>query len=255
MRDPHVEAVYFKVGSADDISYDSPEPLVFSHDLGEFTLADGMLKVIPTEHFGNANEACQAFEGFLRAWEIEADLKQNLGTIRFSYFDADVIDRDPPPPGTQYVHLAGFSSGLAVSDSVSCHLTLRRYPLPPMCFSATEYAQYAYRRWFGYRRGQEPLLATAYFILTLFERQAGTRAQACVLFKIDRAVLDRFGTWCSERGGPMSARKAKETDFEELTHIETDWLDRAVKRLIFRLGEYASGHTLEQLTLENIERF
>lgn len=53
----------------------------------------------------------------------------------------------------------------------------------------------------------------------------------------------------------MSARKAKATDFEELPHIETDWLDRAVKRIIFRLGEYASGHTLEQLTLENVIQF
>jgi len=99
------------------------------------------------------------------------------------------------------------------------------------------------------------LLVTAYFILTLLERQGGTRGQACVVFKIDRDVLDRLGSWCSERGSPMSARKAKATDFEEPTHIETDWLDRAVKQIIFRLGEYASGHTLEQLTLENVIQF
>lgn len=214
MRDPHIEAVYFKVGSADDISYDNPEPLVFSHDLGAFTLADGMLKVIPTEHFGSADEACQALEGFLRAWEIEADLKLNLGTIRFSYFYADVIDRAPLPPGEKLLNAAGFSVGVAVSDSVSCHLTLRRYPTPSMCFSATEYAQYAYRRWLGYRRGQEPLLATAYFVLTLLERQAGTRAQACVLFKIDRAVLDRFGSWCSERKrGPHERTQSQRDRF------------------------------------------
>lgn len=99
------------------------------------------------------------------------------------------------------------------------------------------------------------MLATTYFILTLLERQGGTRAEACALFKIDREVLDRLGSWCSERGSPLSARKAKATDFEELTHIESDWLDRAVKRMIFRLGEHASGHPLEQLTLESVVRF
>ncbi|WP_374438330.1 hypothetical protein [Pseudomonas panipatensis] len=252
MRDPHVEAVYFNVGSAEDISYQNPEPLVFSHPLGKFTLADGVLKVLPAEHFGSGHEASQALEGFLRAWEIEADLKQHLGMIRFSYSHAEVIDRNPLPQGVQHVQAAGIASGLAVSDFVTCHITAGRYPSPPVCFSATEYAQYAHRRWLGYKRGQEPLLATAYFILTLLERQAGSRAQACILFKIDRDVLDRLGSWCSERGGPLSARKAKSTDFEELTHIETDWLDRAVKRLILRLGEYASGQSLEQLTLESM---
>lgn len=255
MRDPHVEALYFTVSSADDISYENPEPLAFSHHLGDFSLADGVLKVAPTEHFCSGQEASQAIEGFLRAWEIEADLKQNLGMIRFSYSDVDLIDRDPPPPGANQVHMAGFASGLAVADFVTCHLTARRYPSPPACFSATEFAQYAYRRWIAYRKGQEPLLATAYFILTLLERQGGTRAEACVLFNIDREVLNRLGSWCSERGGPMSARKAKATDFEELTHIETDWLDRAVKRMIFRLGEHASGYPLEQLTLQNVVRF
>lgn len=49
MRDPHVEAVYFSVGSAEDISYVNPEPLDFSNHLGLFFLADGLLKVIPVE--------------------------------------------------------------------------------------------------------------------------------------------------------------------------------------------------------------
>ena len=138
----------------------------------DFSLVDGVLKVIPAEHLCSGEEASQAIEGFIRAWEMEADLKQKLGMIRLSYSHADVIDRDPPPPGTQHVHIAGIASGLAVSDSVTCHLTARRYPSPPTCFSASEYARYAYRRWIGYRRGLEPLLATACFILTVQERKA-----------------------------------------------------------------------------------
>lgn len=66
MRDPHVEAVYFTVGSADDISYENPVPMAFSHHLGEFFLADGVLKVNPAEHFCSGQEAGQAMEGFLR---------------------------------------------------------------------------------------------------------------------------------------------------------------------------------------------
>lgn len=255
MRDPHVEAVYFTVGSANDISYEDPDPLAFLHHLGEFSLADGMLKVIPAEHFCSGLEASQALEGFLRAWEIEADLKQNLGMIRFSYSHADVIDRDPPPPGAQYVGAAGIASALAVSDSVTCHLTARRYPSPPTCFSASEYAQHAHRRWLRYRSGHEPLQAMAYFVITLLERMAGSRAKACELFRIDMAVRDKMGNLSSARGSALTARKAQSAGFDELSPIEQDWLERAVKRLIFRLGEQAAGQPLELITLENVERF
>jgi len=56
MRDQHVEVVYFSVGSAEDISYENPEPLDFSNLLGQFCLADGLLKVIPVEDICNGLE-------------------------------------------------------------------------------------------------------------------------------------------------------------------------------------------------------
>lgn len=255
MQDPHVEAVYFSVGSAKDISYESPEPLDFSNHLGLFSLADGFLKVIPVEDFCSGLEASQAIDGFLRSWEIEADLKQNLGMIRFSYSHADVIDRNPSPPGASHVVEGAFASAVAIADSVTCHITARRYPSPPDCFSATEYAQHAYRRWIGYRSGREPLQAMAYFIITLMESLAGSRRLACELFKIDMAVRKRMGDLCSERGSALTARKVESTDFDDLSHVETDWLERAAKRLVFRLGEHASGQPMEQITLGNVERF
>lgn len=256
MRDPHVEAVYFKVSSGEDISYKDPEPLSFPNHLGEFRLADGMLKVVPAEHFGSGQEASQAIDGFLRAWEIEADLKRNLGTIRFTYSHADMIDRDPPPPGeSQVIHAAGLCSGIAIGASFQAHVMLRQYPEPSERFSASEYAQHAYRRWLRYRSGQEPLQSMAYFILTLLQELAGNRAKACVQFMIDRAVLDQVGELSSEKGSALTARKAKSTDFDELSHLDQEWLERAVKRLIFRLGEQASGHPLEPITLDNVEQF
>lgn len=256
MRDPHVEAVYFKVSSGEDISYENPEPLSFPNHLGEFRLADGMLKVVPAEHFGSGQEASQAIEPFLRAWEIEADLKKNLGMIRFTYSHVDLIDRNPPLPGEpQPIQTVGFCSGVAIAENIHIHVALGRYPEPPERFSASEHAQHAYRRWLRYRSGQEPLQSMAYFILTLLQELAGNRAKACVQFMIDRAVLDQVGELSSEKGSALTARKAKSTDFDELSHLDQEWLERAVKRLIFRLGEQASGHPLEPITLNNVEQF
>lgn len=255
MRDPHVTAVYFKVGSAEDISYENPEPLSFLNHLGEFSVVDGLLKVVPAEHFGSGQEAIQAMDGFLRAWEIETDLKCNLGTIRFTYSHVDVVDRDPPPPGEPLAVTLEGCSVVTLNFSAICHLTLRRYPQPPEHFSASEYAQHAYRRWLGYRSGREPLQAMAYFVITLMESIAGGgRAKACELFKIDMEVRKKMGDLCSERGSALTARKVQSADFDELSPIEQEWLERAVKRLIFRLGELAAGQTLELITLENVER-
>ena len=96
----------------------------------------------------------------------------------------------------------------------------------------------------------------AYFVITLMESIAGGgRAKACELFKIDMEVRKKIGYLCSERGSALTARKVKSTDFDDLSHIEQEWLERAVKRLIFRLGELAAGQTLELITLKNVERF
>ena len=255
MRDPHVEAVYFKVSSGEDISYKDPDPLKFQNHLGEYCLSDGVLKVVPAEHFGSGQEACQAIDGFLRAWEIEADLKKNPGTIRFTYSHVDLIDRNPPPPGKpQVVQAVGICSGVAIADNFHFHVALGRYPEPPERFSASEHAQHAYRRWLSYRNGQEPLQAMAYFVITLVERIAGSRAKACELFKIDMAVRTKMGDLCSERGSALTARKAQSAGFDELSPIEKNWLEQAVKRLILRLGEQASGQSLDQITMENVEQ-
>lgn len=83
----------------------------------------------------------------------------------------------------------------------------------------------------------------------------GSRVKACDLFRIDMAVHNKTGDLCSVRGSAQTARKAKSTDFYDLSHIENEWLERTVQRLIFRLGEHASGDSLEQITLESVKRF
>lgn len=255
MRDPHVEAIYFSVGSSEDISYENPDPLEFCNHLGAFILKEGVLKVIPAEHFRSGADANMALEGFLRSWEIEADIKRNVGMIRFSYTRADVIDRDPPPIGEpQFIHAEGFAT-VTVSCSASLHLVASRYPEPPERFSATEYAQHAYRRWMNFHTGREPLQAMAYFVLTLFQKPIGTRADACRHFMVDRDVLNRIGELCSNRGDIMTARKVDSLTFQELSDIEKKWLETAVKRLIHRMGEQASGYPVELITMGSIGQF
>jgi hypothetical protein len=256
MRDPHVQSIHYEIGSGEGISYSDPEPISFSNHLGEFDLSDNKLRIAPAEHFSDEDNARSAVESFLKAWEIEADLNSNVGTIRFKFERVELIDRDPSPPGSSHVmHLVGES--LQLTDSVSSHLTCTKYPQPPKTFRATPEVEQAYRRWIGFRSGKEPLQGMAYWVLTLIESIAGNgkrnRKEAARSFQIDKSVLDTIGRLSSEKGDESTARKVQPgNQFQELSGAEKEWLEQAVRRVIYRLGERASGAPLTQISLTDL---
>lgn len=253
MRDPHVQTIHYEAGSGEGISYRNPESISFSNHLGTFDLSDGKLRIAPTEHFLDEDEARRAVEPFLRAWEIEADLTSNIGMIRFKFDRAEVIDRNPPPPGSpQVIKIKGVST-VSLAGSVSVHLTCSKYPQPPGTFRATPEVQHAYRRWLGYRSGKEPLQSMAYFVLTLLESTAGSRQDAAHSFQIDLPVLGTIGRLSSTKGDESTARKAGPgNQFQELSGSEKQWLEEAVRRVIHRLGEHASGGSLSLISLRDL---
>lgn len=252
MRDPHVEEIYYQVNSGEGISYDNPEPISFQNHLGEFNLNGGKLQIIPAEHFPNGDAARHALEPFLQSWEIDADLTSNIGTIRFKFEKADVIDRDPPPPGSpQAIHLRT-GSMIVMGLDISAHVTKKKYPDPPNAFYATPGVQHAHRRWLGYREGKEPLQSMAYFVLTLLERAAGGRQTASNLYQIDQYILRTIGRLSSTKGNETTARKVTNTPFQELTGTEKHWLEEAIRRVIHRMGEHASGNPLTQISLSDL---
>jgi hypothetical protein len=254
VRDPHIQAMHFAVGSGEGISYRDPEPVSFVNHLGAFDLADGKLTIAPVEHFSDEGEARRAIEPFLRAWEINADLSSNLGRIRFTFERVELIDRDPPPPGSpQVIQVKGIASLSLVGQSVSLHLTCRKYPQPPHAFRATPEAQHAYRRWLGYRSGKEPLQSMAYFVLTLLESTAGDRRGAAYSFNIELEILRTIGRLSSTKGDPDTARKASSgIQFQELMGAERQWLEKAIALVIRRLGEHASGVSLLPIRMADL---
>lgn len=173
--------------------------------------------------------------------------------MRFEFDRVEVMDRDPPPHGaTQIINVAAGSIVLT-GGSVSFHVTRRKYPPPPTTFRATPEVQHAYRRWLGFRSGQEPLQAMAYFVLTLAESMANGRAAAARSFQIDSAVLGTIGRLSSTKGDEVTARKAAAGgNFQDLSGSERQWLEEAARRLIFRLGEHNSGAPLTLISMANL---
>lgn len=254
MSDPHVDILRYRITTGGGISYKGPASLCFSNHLGNFRTKDDHLEIEPSEHFATVGDARDAIEPFLKGWEIDADLKRNVGMLRFIFETAGVVDRAPPPPGSpQVIHVEGISH-IHISATASLHLTCIKYPEPPSQFSATPDVLYAYRRWLAFHDGREPLPATAYFILTIAERSAGGRREAAQTYRIDAEVLRKVGELSSTRGSEMTARKAdSQRQYHDLSPDEESWLQQALRMLIQRLGEHASGAaTLSQITLADL---
>lgn len=253
MRDPHVQEMHYVAGAGEGITYSDPQPVSFVNHLGVFDLLDGKLSITPVEHFPNEGEARRAIDPFLRDWEMDADLRINLGMIRFTFERAELIDRDPPPPGSPLgIQLKG-NALISMTGSLSLNLTCRNYPQPPHAFRATLEVQHAYRRWIGFRAGKEPLQSMAYFVLTILESAAGGRRNAARSFNIDEDVLNAIGRLSSTKGNPDTARKAVPgTQFQDLTGAETQWMEKAIPLVIRRIGEHSSATSLSPILLTDL---
>jgi hypothetical protein len=224
-----------------------------SNPIGTFNLRDGTVEILPTEHFDTEDEARRVVEPFLRAWEIAADLAQNPGTLRFKFVSAEVIDRDPAPAGAPQTAEAKALKLMLTLGQPTVHITCRKYPQPPIDFRSTVEVEQAYQRWLNFRRSKEPLQSMAYFVLTLLETRAGGKRKAARVFNIDHSVLSKVGHLCSEKGDPITARKAPpRLAFQELTGGESSWLEQAVRRLIWRLGEHASGASVGRVKMADL---
>jgi hypothetical protein len=259
VRDPHVQAMHYKISSGGGVSYLNPEPMSFSNHLGTFNLSDGKLRIIPSEHFPDEHSSRRAIQPFLEEWEIEVHLTSNIEMLRFEFDRVELIDRAPPPRGVSLgaaasaVALASGSSAVT-GNSASLQLTCSEYPQPPKTFRATTEVLSAFRRWLAYRSGGESLQSMAYFVLTVPERAAGDRKGAARLFKIDEKVLRKIGELSSTKGNESTARKAAgpNKQFQELSAAEKQWLEQAIPLVILRLGEHAYGGPLVLISLRDL---
>ena len=255
MRDPHVERVHYKIGCGEGTSYQDPRPLEFFNRLGRFAAKDGRLTVEPADHFADQDAALAVIDPFVRGWEIVSDLTGNIGTIRFKFEKMDIIDRSPPSPGSHHLIDVQAVAWEFTTSTPTIHITRRTYPDPPETFQTTGDVELAYQRWRAFKEGRESLQTMAYFIYTLFKSKAGgvKEAEAARVFDVDRKILGKVSELSSTRGGPATARKASSSrQFNDLTGSEKEWLNQAVRLLIRRLGEHASGEPIARLKLDDL---
>ena len=239
--------------SPDEVSYEGANQLSFESGALSLILDDAVLAIQPKSHYASVEDARADIDPFLRSWEIDAALRFGRSELRFRYDDAEIIDRNPPPPGASQTLKVSAAGSVSVVGNLTVMVNRVEYPSPPVLFLATPDVETLWHRFEGYRVGNEPLLSMAYFCLTLVEAKAGGRVEAAEALGISQGVLSKLGELTSTRGDEGSARKFhRAIPLEPLAGAEQQWVKAAVKTIIGRTGEIAAGGELPDITMADL---
>jgi len=247
MRDPHVEWLEYELKAG--WVFDNPPPLRWQTPVFEANLSNALFRAELHTHFETVEQARAAIEPFLQTWEIDVALTYGQREITFSFKQAHLVDRNPPPPGSIITGIATATSHGSVSGAGT--VTVRRYPELPANFSAVPDVLSLWTRYEGFKNGREPLPAMAYFCFTLINSRYGSIDAASAALAVDRAVLRKLSELSTNRGEVSTARKMT-SDLRPFVGAEALWLDAAIRALIRRVGEIASGHSPLQLTMTQL---
>ena len=261
MNDPHVNALVFRIEHGPAVSYSDDAPAI-DHDEPGFrvTLKDQTVRFELKEHYATKEEALERVRPYVRSWEMDACLRGRPGDFHLEYQQAEVIDRDPPPPTPGPVNLAFTATAGAPTVRMSLSVVHPAYPPPPagVTLKADDPdVATMYDRLSGYYEKREPLPGMASFCLTVLELEwrftKKRRRNVAKVFHIEKAVLDKIGELTATKGGAASARKAEGVG-TDLSPKETRFLEEAVKTLIRRAAEVTQnpGGTFATITLGDL---
>jgi len=261
MRDPHVASLRYRFVADETVSFDCPPPVERETEAFRMRLEDGVATFEMIEHPASEETARRRVEEYLQAWEIDAALRPGREEVRFEFEEADVIDRDPPPPGSGHVIYGEAAMAATGVLTATPHVTRRQYPDPPDKFVVSPDVETMWFHYQEFRGGRERLVDMGNFCLTVLEESTGghkrRRQEAADTYSIESDVLDALGRLTGNVGDYKTARKAKGlTERRPHTSAEETWISAAVKKLIRRAGEWAydPGASLPEITMSELPK-
>lgn len=179
------------------------------------------------------------FDPFVNGWSILSGLRHGRAEVSFEFAGAEVIDRSPTLNSEGSCRAAVQLPSLEAHGTMTSHQIKKGYPSPAPGFRATREVEVLWARHQAYIEGREPLTSVAYFCKEFAEVIAGGgEARAAAKYKISKGVFSRLGRLTGTRGDYLTARKVvKDTEPEPLNPEELQWLESAIRVIIWRIGD------------------
>lgn len=256
MKDLQVVALIYRLISGYSIDYSDAEPLQVEEEDFRLELHGNKLRVELKRRHSTEEDAKESLEEYLGLWEFHARLEEGMNEFRFEFERAEIKHLNPDP---RFRDIRATLNLGEVKVSARIQKVANRCPHPPSCLKLCPDASVMSERYWIYRSGGEPLLACAYFCLTVLEcavrhiqieQLTQKRAKAAKYFFISSAVLNEIGKLTGSRGGVRESRKSDGIN-NELTTNERKFLDMALRKIINRVAEKAfdPGKPLREITL------
>lgn len=256
MNDPQVVALNYRVEHGNGVSYEDAPPLRYS-DSPEFdlTVDDNIARFEFKKFYATEDEALEAVEPFVKQWEFESTLQSGPSNFSLRYSEAEIIDRNPPPPEPGAGNAVTIATLPSITATGGVLLLNPHYPPPPSGGSVDPddpYVAKMKRRFDEYRLRRAKLPATAYFCVTVLEEKYGSRKEAARKCGVSKKVLDKIATLATDKGGE-DARKAAGAD-DEYTNQERRFLNQAVVEVIIRTAQVAAdaSQNIPQITMADL---
>jgi hypothetical protein len=116
-----------------------------------------------------------------------------------------------------------------------------RFPDLPEAFAMSSDVEVMWTLYEGYPQGRDRLLPMAYTCLTRFTYAAGNDKEAASRYHVSKKVLTKLRRLSSESGDETTSRKwVSGRPPQPLSDREKEWVEDAVRLLIYRAGQYAS---------------
>ena len=267
MNDPQVVALIYHIEHNESVSYEDAKPFVRDEPEFRVKIKDKEVCFEFKKHYATESEARESIKKYIRVWEFDAGLRGDPDDFKLKFDRAKIVDRKPTP-GKISVSATPVRLEVAVSVPAVTKAP-SNYPSPPSGLFIDPDVQTLYDRYMHYRRGHELLPGISYFCLTFLESTAMARTKnkfrehqkrqaAADYYHIEENVLKRIGYISSEKGGPLEARKRDGID-HDLTAQERSFLQKAVKKMIYRMAEKSAAEkanaptkNLSQISLSDL---
>jgi hypothetical protein len=252
--DFYVAALRYHVEPCEGVEFVNPPPLERETSLFRMKLDAGTLMFEMKTHFDTAAEAKAAVAPFLREWEIAQYIHSGRKQMEIVYERADIVDRDPPTDGSQYIFPEAVSS-LAMAMEARAIVCVPEYPAPIMPFEATPLVELLWNKYKEFRAGRWPFLAMAYYCYTAINSYGSStqgKKGAAKTYNIEPVVLRTLSELTSTHGDEATARKLPSKN--PLTPPEQEWVDAAVRSLIRRAGEVGAGAVTARIRMADLPK-